>query len=303
MLHAGGILGPTSDIELWLKTDGLQIVLIALGAVLLGRFVKWVGNLITERIDRKFQGGDQLVRTERAKHNHAMIQVVSYVTIGVIAVVAILNIAQHFGVPITSLVAPAAALGAALGFGAQRIVQDFLAGFFVITERQYGYGDVVSLAVAYSSEPAEGTVEDVTLRSTRLRNVDGEVITVPNGQIVKASNLSRDWARSVIEVPVPPTADVNHVTEVLIRVGEKAFEDKTMNKYLLDAPTVMGVESLAVDAVHLRMVARTLPGKQFEVSRELRVRVASALLRNGIVVPDIGESSGQPTSLSQEAKE
>ncbi|WP_024795469.1 mechanosensitive ion channel family protein [Tomitella biformata] len=307
MVLASGVFGPTSDIKHWFQTEALQILLIALGAVLLCRFVKWGGNRITARIDRKFQGSDQLVRTERSKHNHAMTQVISYVTIGVVAIVAILNIVARFGVPITSLVAPATVLGAGLGFGAQRIVQDFLAGFFIITERQYGYGDVVSIVVPSGIEPAEGTVEDVTLRYTRLRNADGEVITIPNGQIVKASNLSRDWARSVIDVPVPPNADVNHVTDVLIEVGEAAFEDKKLNKYLLDAPTVMGIESLTVDAVHLRMVARTLPGKQFEVGRELRVRVARALLRYGIIVPDIMETASQPTSqpmsVAQEDKE
>ena len=99
--------------------------------------------------------------------------------------------------------APATVLGAALGFGAQRVVQDILAGFFIITERQYGFGDTVRLAITGSSEDAEGIIEDVTLRVTRMRNSDGEVITVPNGQIVKATNLSKDWARAVIDVPVP----------------------------------------------------------------------------------------------------
>lgn len=290
-LLARDLIGPTTDIEHWLRTSALQIVLIALGGILMCRFVKWSGDKITEQIDAKFKGSDQLVRTERAKHNHAMTQVVSYVTIGVIAIVAILNIVQRFGVPITSLVAPATVLGAGLGFGAQRIVQDFLAGFFIITERQYGYGDVVSIIVPSGDGPAEGTVEDVTLRYTRLRNADGEVITIPNGQIVKASNLSRDWARSVIDVPVPPTADVNHVSEVLVQVGEAAYADKALSKYLLDVPTVMGIETLSVDAVHLRMVVRTLPGKQFEVGRELRIRVARALRRYGITVPDVTDTA------------
>lgn len=299
-LLASGVFGETSDIERWFVNQGLPILLTGIGAVLLCRFVKWSGNRITDRIDRKFQGSDQLVRTERSKHNHAMTQVVSYVTIGVIAIVAILDIVQRFGVPIGSLVAPATVLGAGLGFGAQRIVQDFLAGFFIITERQYGYGDVVSIIVPSGDGPAEGTVEDVTLRYTRLRNADGEVITIPNGQIVKASNLSRDWARAVIDVPVPPHLDVNYVSELLIQVGESAYKDPKLSKYLLDAPTVMGIESLTVDAVHLRMVARTLPGKQFQVGRELRVRVAAALSRYGITVPDVDEPVGADAGRSEE---
>ena len=296
MLLANGVIGPTGDIELWARTKGLQIVLIAIGTILVARFTKWVANRWTERIDRSFQGSDELVRSEQAKHNHAMIQVISYVVIGVIATVALLNILARFGLPVTSLVAPATVLGAALGFGAQKVVQDFLAGFFIITERQYGYGDVVSLDVVYASDAAEGTVEDVTLRYTRLRSVDGEVITVPNGQITKASNLSRDWARTVIDVPVPAHLDVNQVTDLLVRVGESAYEDEQLRRYLLDVPTVMGVDTLTVDAVHLRMVARTLPGKQFEVGRELRVRVARALGRYGISVPDVTDTASVASS-------
>ena len=94
-------------------------------------------------------------------------------------------------------------LGAALGFGAQRLVQDLLSGFFIITEKQYGFGDLVSLTVASINTPAEGTVEDVTLRVTRLRSTEGEMFTIPNGQIVKTVNLSKDWARAVIDIPGP----------------------------------------------------------------------------------------------------
>jgi small conductance mechanosensitive channel len=121
-----------------------------------------------------------------------------------------------------------------------------------------------------------------------MRNTDGEVITVPNGQIVKAINLSKDWARAVIDVPVPAAADINQVNEVLHQVGVEAFADRGLKKLLLDEPTVMGVERLTVDEVSVRMVARTLPGKQFQVGRALRVRVASAMRRQGITVsPDL----------------
>ena len=103
----------------------------------------------------------------------------------------------------TSLVAPAAVAAVALGFGAQRIVQDILAGFFIITERQYGFGDLIRLSVPSLPDPAIGTVEDVALRVTTVRTADGEVVITPNGQITQVTNLSRDWARAVIDVPVP----------------------------------------------------------------------------------------------------
>ena len=203
---------------------------------------------------------------------------------------------QRLGVPTGSLVAPAAVLGVALGFGAQRLVQDVLSGFFVITERQYGYGDVVRLSVPGTGAPVQGTVEDVTLRVTQLRTVNGEVVITPNGQIVQATNLSRDWARAVIDVPVPSTAEVSTVTAILQDVGTAAYADDELRPLLLDAPTVMGVESIEVDTLNIRIVARTLPGKQFEVGRMLRARIADALRTEGIVVaPTLNteEPSGQ----------
>ncbi len=193
-------------------------------------------------------------------------------------------------IPVGSLVAPAAVLGAALGFGAQRVVQDLLSGFFIITEKQYGFGDLVSLTVASINAPAEGTVEDVTLRVTRLRSTEGEMFTIPNGQIVKTVNLSKDWARAVIDIPVPTSADLNQVNDVLREVAEKAKEDPALRDLLLDAPQMMGVESIELDTVNLRMVARTLPGKQFEVGRQLRVLVVRALRRAGVVSQTDGRS-------------
>jgi len=163
------------------------------------------------------------------------------------------------------------------------VVQDLLSGFFIITEKQYGFGDLVSLTVAGINLPAEGTVEDVTLRVTRLRSTEGEMFTIPNGQIVKTVNLSKDWARAVIDIPVPTSADLNLVNDLLHGVAEKAMEDKGLSALLLDAPQLMGVESIELDTVNLRMVARTLPGKQFEVGRRIRVLVVRALRRAGIV--------------------
>ncbi|MEN3316734.1 MAG: moderate conductance mechanosensitive channel, partial [Mycobacterium sp.] len=164
---------------------------------------------------------------------------------------------------------------------AQRIVQDLLSGFFIITEKQYGFGDLVELSVT-AGGTAVGTVEDVTLRVTKLRTSDGEVFTVPNGQIVKALNMSKDWARAVVDVPVPASADINQVNDVLHSVTTAAMEDDGLPNLLLDEPSLMGVESIELDTVNLRMVARTLPGKQFEVGRELRALVVSALRRAGI---------------------
>jgi moderate conductance mechanosensitive channel len=290
------VSGAFGDLVDWLSGRGLEVVLIVLGSVLLARFVAWAGDRVTTRIDAQATGGDALVRSEAAKHRHSLTQVITWTAIVLIYAVAVFFVLDRLGVPVTGLVAPATVLGVGLGFGAQRIVGDVLAGFFIITERQYGFGDVVSIQVVGGGDPATGTVEDVTLRVTRVRSPNGEVITVPNGQIVKVVNLSRDWARAVVDVPVPSDADVNRVNEILREVGREAFRDPAMRPLLLDPPTVMGVESLGLDEVSVRMVARTLPGKQFEVGRDLRVRVVLAFREQGMQVLPPPAAGDQPTA-------
>jgi small conductance mechanosensitive channel len=276
---------------------GLVVVLIVLGSILLARFAQWVGAKVTARIDARATGGDALVRSEAAKHRHSLTQVLTWVAVVLIYSIAVFLVLSTLGIPVTGLVAPATVLGVGLGFGAQRIVGDILAGFFIITERQYGFGDVVAIAVVGAGEAATGTVEDVTLRITRLRSANGEVVTIPNGQIVKVVNLSRDWARAVVDVPVPTSSDVNRVNEILREVGDEAFRDPALRKLLLDPPSVMGVESLDLDQVNVRVVARTLPGKQFEVGRDLRARIVLAFRRQGMTLPPQSEDGEARTEV------
>src|SRR3712207_7893557 len=153
-----------TELRDWLSSRGLEVVLIIIGSVLLARFVSWVGTRITDRIDSRSTGGDALVRSEAAKHRHSLTQVLTWSALVLIYAIAVFFVLGRLGVPITGLVAPATVLGVGLGFGAQRIVGDVLAGFFLITERQCGFGDVVSIQVVGGGDPADGTVEDVTLR-------------------------------------------------------------------------------------------------------------------------------------------
>jgi moderate conductance mechanosensitive channel len=279
-----GAIAPLSDFSLWARGDLLVIILLVLGAILLTRLADWARGRIMRRIDTRFTLTEELVRSEAAKHRHVVAQVLTWSVVAVIYVVTAVLVVQRLGVPLAGLVAPAALISAALGFGLQRFVQDIGAGFFITGERQYGFGDVVRISVAGVSEPAFGTVEDVTLRVTRIRSESGEVIITPNGQIVQVTNLSRDWARAVIDIPVPSSIDVGHATEVLQRVGREVHADDRLRKMMLDEPSVMGVERIEVDTFSVRIVARTLPGMQFDIGREIRARVASAFLREGIVV-------------------
>jgi small conductance mechanosensitive channel len=285
---------PITDFTTWLRGSGLEIVLLVVGAALLARFVKWLGHRATSRIDAS-GGREGLVRSEASKHRHALTQVIMWAVIVLVWCVTVVLVLQRLGVPFAGLVAPATVAGVALGFGAQRIVQDILAGVFIIIERQYGFGDLVRVAALGSESGVSGTVEEVTLRVTRLRTANGEVVIVPNGQIAQVTNMSREWARAVVDVPVSSTADVNRVRETLRKVGLEASRDEHLGPLLLDAPSVLGIERIELDTLLVRVVARTLPGKQFEVGRDLRARVAVAMQSEDVPEParvDVAQPTG-----------
>ena len=269
-----------SGILHWLSNQGLEIALLILGAALLTRAFGKIARMGTARIDVK--NADKEMWSEQSKHLHSLVQVVSYVAVGVLYVVMGVQILLRVGVNLVTLVAPATVLGAALGFGAQRIVQDFLAGFFALAERQYGYGDIVELTT--STGTAAGTVEDVTLRVTRLRTLDGEAVIVPNGQIVTAINQSQDWARAVVDVPVPNSANMDTARDVLAEVCRDIVDDPKVGVYILDEPSVMGVQSIRLEQTVLRLLARTKPGMQWEVGRQMRAVILRRFRQEGIVL-------------------
>lgn len=290
-------LTPLTDVSVWVRGNGLEIVLFVTGTVLLTRCATWLSSRLTARIDRMAGEKDAVLRSEGAKHRHAVTQVVTWTILVLAYCLTGVLVVERLGLPLSGFVAPATVVGVALGFGAQRIVQDVLAGFFMVAERQYGFGDLVRLNVTSVAQPVTGTVEEVTLRITRVRTADGEVVTTPNGQIVQVVNLSRDWARAVVDVPVPAAADVATVSDLLAKIGEEAYRDQELHDLLLDPPAVMGVEDIGIDQFKIRMVARTQPGKQFQVGRALRVRVTMTLLHAGISVP-ANVDAAEPTAVS-----
>ena len=277
--------------ERWFAVEFVSIVLWIIGGVLVVRFLRWIASRYGTHVLRKFESSDAIVQSEDMKHRRALVEVVTWTLVALTAVVVLINVLGNW-ITGGSLVGLSAVVGAALGFGAQRVVQDLLAGFFIIAEHQYGYGDVINLSVTGGLE-AEGTVEDVTLRVTRLRNTDGELIIVPNGQMIKATNLSKDWARAVVDIPIPLDADINEVNATLREVGQTFFENDKWRRLLLDAPTPLGITNLELDSATVRMVARTLPGQQFEVGRALRGDVVYGLARHGIFVQAVPHQVGK----------
>lgn len=289
-------VSPFRDFGRWSRGNGLEIVLLIIGALLLARLVKWLSEFSIERAEARRAAMTSLVRSEDDKHRRALNQVVTWVLVVLVYIVAGLLIVQKLGIALAAFIPVASVAGVALGFGAQRIVADLLAGFFLVAERQYGFGDLVRISVVGLGVPVLGTVESVSLRTTTVRTTTGEVVITPNGQIAQVTNLSRDWARAVIDVPVSVTMDVNRVLAVL-RQAEAAFADPELHALLLDTPSVMGVESIEVDQFQVRVVARTLPGKQFEVGRALRVLITRTLRSEGIIL-HAEISTGEPTGTA-----
>lgn len=284
-----------TDLGLWARGNGLEIVMLITGSMLLARLVREVGRRVTISIDRT--PDEEIVASELAKHRHALAEVITWSLIVLIYFAAGVMVLTRFNVPVSTLAAPAAALGVALGFGAQRIVADLLSGFFMIAERQYGYGDEIRISAPGSSTGVVGVVEEITLRVTRLRTLEGELLIIPNGEIRQVTNLSREWARAVIDIPIPTGTDMDHVNETLERVGNEAIESEELNDLLLDAPVTMGVQSIGPGYLMVRVTARTLPGKQFTVARALRAKIAVELLSDGIDVSSALPENPQPRSV------
>ena len=271
------------DLSRWARGDGLQAVLLALGAVLLTRFVHWTAQRIAANVLARAEAASRngLPVDEREKHRRAVIQALERTAIGLVWFVTVFMILIRFRVPVTTLVAPATVAGVALGFGAQRIVQDLLAGFFLVSEDQYGVGDVVQVSPPGTSTGITGTVETISLRTTRLRTNNGELVVIPNGEIRQVTNRSRDWSQVAIDVPVDVSADLEAATNVLRDVASAMAGDDAWTGILLEPPTVVGVESIEIGYAKIRMVARTLPARAVEVGRELRRRALISLRTAG----------------------
>jgi small conductance mechanosensitive channel len=264
-----------------------------LGAGLLVRFAHWFGARRRRRIDtqirRQIESG--LLASESLKRSRAVSEAVEWAVVALASFIAAILALDRVGIPLTTLVAPATVIGIGLGFGAQQMVGDLLAGFFLFTEHQFAFGDVIKLSVPGQQVGITGTVEELTLRVTKLRTAQGELVVVPNSALRQVTNLSKDWSRAVIDIPVPVTEDLLRVTALLREMVADLATDPRWSELLLGDPVVAGVETIDVGYVQLRLIARTLPGRQFEVAREIRLRAATVLRSAGITSPSIGDSA------------
>jgi moderate conductance mechanosensitive channel len=220
------------------------------------------------------------VAVERRRQRAAtMASLLKSVSTGVIFTIVAFMVIAQLGYNIAPLIASAGILGVAIGFGAQSLVKDFLSGIFMILEDQYGVGDVVNVG------EATGEVEAVGLRVTRLRDVDGTVWYVRNGEILAVGNMSQNWARTVLDVPIAYHEDLERVRTVLRDVAHDLWQDSEYHDSILEEPEVWGVERLDPDGVVMRIVIKTAPLEQWTIARELRERVKARFDRLGIEIP------------------
>jgi moderate conductance mechanosensitive channel len=268
---------------------------LLLGAGLLVRFAHWFGrrrrHWIDGQIRRQIESGS--VASESLKRSRAVSEAIEWAVVALTYFVAGIVSLDRLGLPLTTLVAPATVIGIGLGFGAQQMVGDLLAGFFLFAEHQFAFGDVIRLSLPGQTTGITGTVEELTLRVTKLRTAQGELVVVPNSALRQVTNLSKDWSRAVIDIPVVVTEDLEKVTALLKRVVDQMAADPEWRDLLLGQPVVAGVEAIDVGYVQLRLIARTLPGRQFEVAREIRLRAATALRSAGVTSPSMGDPAPQ----------
>ncbi|MGW3203384.1 mechanosensitive ion channel family protein [Streptomyces sp. NPDC001135] len=266
----------------WLAM-GLQILLIVVVAVALRAAVRRAITKLIDRMGRTAQAvdgtalGGLLVNAERRRQRSAAIgsvlrSVASFLILGTAA----LMVLSTFKINLAPLLASAGVAGVAIGFGARNLVTDFLSGVFMILEDQYGVGDVIDAGVA------TGEVIEVGLRVTKLRGSDGEIWYVRNGEVKRIGNLSQGWATAGVDVTVKSSEDLDQVKATLDDVAEHMSKEEPWNEMLWGPVEVLGLDSVLIDSMVVRVSARTMPGKALTVERELRWRIKRAFDRASI---------------------
>lgn len=290
------LLAPDTGSEtVWDKLLGRPLMIAGIVVVallarwLVHRAIRKVTTMMEQRSAERDASGGRATRvirqaagldTERRKQRAATVgSLLRSITTVVIFTIAALTIMAELGVPLAPLLASAGVGGVAFGFGAQSLVKDFLSGIFMLMEDQYGVGDVIDTGEAI------GTVEEVTLRVTRLRDASGVVWYVRNGEIIRIGNRSQGWSVALIDIPIAYDQSVERALGVLRTVTAAIDDDEPWKNVLLAEPEVAGVESVAGGVVTLRIIAKTAPGEQYALSRELRERAKVALDKAGIRGP------------------
>jgi len=218
--------------------------------------------------------------TEQAKQRARTLgSIMRSTATAVIYTIAVLMALAEFDINLGPLVAGAGIAGIALGFGAQSIVKDFLSGFFMLIEDQYSVGDIIDIG------EASGVVEGISLRTTQIRDVNGTLWYVPNGEIRRVANKSQQWARAVLDIEVAYDTDIDLAKTVIKEVADSVWRENLAKATVIEEPELWGVENFGESAIAIRLVVKTEPGEQFDTAREIRGRLVGAFDHEGIEIP------------------
>jgi small conductance mechanosensitive channel len=302
-LTGNGSLARFAD---WIVAKPAKVLLIFVVAYIVNRVVRrgirrLIARLVAERSDRAEERRKQEVEdgrfaalTDRAREKAQFLAfqserseqraqslgaVLRSITSLVVYSMAVIIALAEFGISLGPLVAGAGIVGVAVGFGAQTLVRDFLSGIFMLIEDQYGVGDIIDVG------EATGVVEEVNLRTTRIRDMYGTVWFVPNGEIRRVGNKSQQWAKALLDIEVAYDTDIEHASAVIKEAADSVWRDQLEQATVLEEPEILGVQELGASAIAIRVVLKVEPGEQFATSREVLKRVKQALDANGIEIP------------------
>lgn len=263
----------------WLRAHGptIGIVLVVVIAV------SWLARAAVRRMRRRLEATEGATAEINLRRAATLTQTLSNAIRIVIWTMAVFLVLGVLGLNLAPLLAGAGIAGVALGFGAQSLVRDFLSGFFIISENQFGVGDVID--VATPAGKTSGKVESITLRITSVRSFDGTHHVIPNGNILVIGNRSRGWARAIVDVQVAYGANVEEVRRTLEELFGELREDEELKGAFMDGPRVLGVEALADYWMAIRVVAETRPSRRLSTERELRMRIKQRFDERGIQIP------------------
>lgn len=260
----------------WLLSHGLRIVLIAVAAVLLDKILT---RVIIRTVRASVKGDENTSPESEKKREDTLIRIFNGAINILIIIVAIMMIIQEVGIEVGPLLAGAGIVGLAVGFGGQYLIRDIITGLFLMLENQYRIGDVVNI------EGLSGAVQDISLRKTTLRDLNGTVHHIPHGSITKISNLSKEFARVNLDMGVAYSTNLEHLIEVINRTGNELAADPAFMDAIISSPQFLRVDQFADSAIIVKILGDTKPLRQWEVTGELRKRLKIAFDREGIEIP------------------
>lgn len=272
--------GPFADGVALVLPPLLQVLLVIVVAVVTKVLLNRLIVRIVERMKTPPGRVTGPISDRRATRADAMGTLLRSIANVVVLTIALFLVLGEFGIDLAPLIAGAGIIGLAIGFGAQDLVTDFLSGFFMLAEDQYGVGDIID-----AGDGIIGAVEGISLRTTRVRDLTGTLWHVPNGQISRVGNMSQEWARAVLDVGVSYNTDIDQASALILKVAEDMAAEEQYESDFLDAPEIWGVQDLGDDAVDIRLVIRTTPGTQWGITRELRRRIKYAFDGADIEIP------------------